>query len=623
MTVRRDAPGRSRKLKLDLGSSEELGRQLLEVLREEGDGHNVVFSEGSFWEYIEKRDRKRVGRWVSISEGELHRIIGSFDGSEYPGSTADAKRGKRTKLLRVSHALAKDAISRASMQAEAPEFFATAKKGLAFTNGLLRVTESGEIERLPHSAEHRVRAGYPFPYDPKAKRERFDKMQREHFVGDPDAQQKIECMQEHFGGGLFGFSTKYEKCLALPSDGGSGRSATLQIIEAAFPAGSVSHIDAKELRSAERRTRLVAKLLNFSDEVPPDAFLETEDFKKVVTGNNVTAEGKFRASYEFRPVALHVYPIQNIASSELSTAFFRRFNVVRYNRSFEGDPSRVYGLADEIIATEISGIVAYLVEGAARLRRQNGYTVPASHAAEVLRWRSETDTVTAFVAAEMVRAKFDEPRNARRGARLTPSEKHDWTLQSDLYPDYTGWCAENGRRKPVHSDTFSKRLKAIGVASKHGEKGTYYGVISRVRFERREKEAAKAENRTTIMETEAALAEKEHREPRRVPPGFFDPPEPDKLSPPLTLVTSSLSGETAVNSDASGDPDSQGNVRNNKLSGEKHSNSNTYNNPDRLTGDHAARIEEGLKTHSMETNAPTPVSLSGFASRSRKQGRSA
>ncbi len=607
MTIRRDAPRRHRKLQLNVGSEEEVGRELLDVLRDEGDGHEVVFSEDTFWEYIEKIDPESVGRWVPIPEGELHRIIGSFDGSAY-------SEGKQEKTLRVSHALAKGTIRRAATQAEAPNFFSAAENGIVFTNGLVLVTKSGEIERLPHSPDHRARAGYPFAYNPEAKCERFDKMQRDHFLGDSDAEEKIACEQEHFGGALFGFATEYEKCLALPSDGGSGRSATLKIIEAAFPIETVSHIDAKELRSAERRTRLVGKLLNFSDEVPPDSFLETEDFKKVVTGNIVTGEGKFRASFEYRPRAGHIFPIQNVSSSELSTAFFRRFNIVRYNRSFEGDPSRVYGLADEIIAEEIPGIVAYLVEGAARLRRQGHYTTPASHAAEVLRWRSETDTVTAFVAAEIVHATFDEPRHKKKGALLKPSEKHDWTASSDLYSAYETWCSKNGHRKPVGSGKFGERLKAVGVASKHIEKGTYYGVLERVRAERREKEVAEREKRKTAMQVEQELAASEGREPRRVPPGFFDKPPP-----PPPVVPPPPSGEKAANSTTSDDPDRADSLENGSPSGGNHSNSNTYNDPDKLTGDLDSPYTRG---GGKKASALKPVSLSGFASRSQKHGRS-
>jgi phage/plasmid-associated DNA primase len=570
--LRRGDPGRHRKLKLKVGSQEEVGRELLDVLRDEGDGHPIIYAEGSFWEYIEATTAEIRGCWAPISDEELHRIIGSFDGSEF-------WEGKTCKTLRVSHAFAQGAILRAAIQASAPRFFDNATPTLVFTDCAVRITEAGAVERLPHSPEHRARAGYPFDYDPNAKRERFDRMQQEHFAGDADAQEKIACIQEHLGAPLFGLATKQEKCLALPSEGGSGRSATLKIVEAAYPPGTVSHIDAKELRSAERRTRLVGKLLNFSDEVPPDSFLETEDFKKLVVGNTVTGEGKYRASFEFRFIGGLVFPMQNIASSELTTAFFRRFNIVRYNRTFEGDPSRVFGLADEIIATEIPGVVAYLIDGAARLQRQKCYTTPASHAEEILRWRSETDTVTAFVADELVRSTFDDPSDRKSGAAQTSADRHDWTQSSSLYEDYEAWCRATGHHKPVGSVKFGVRLKSIGVRFKKNEKGMFYGVRARVSAEYREKE----------------LAKREDREPRAIR-GFFD--EPAKLA----LVDTPPSGGRPDNPAACKDPDGADGSVNLPPSGQGITKPDTYKRNGALTGDrpHSTYIEREVSAEARQ-----------------------
>lgn len=581
MTLRRGAPGRHRTGRVDLGSEEQAGTVLREVLREEGDGHEVVFVEGAFWEYLKSR-----GLWVPVPDEELHRIVGSFDGTQYTD-------GNAKKTLRMSDAFAKGAIRRAAIQAADPTFFTAAASILVFANGAVRVTAAGEIERLDHSPEHRARAGYPFDYTPDAKCERFEQMQREHFAGDADVQEKIDCEEEFFGGCLFGMATTRQKCLAMPSDGSSGRSTLLEAIEASYPPGSVTHIDAKELRSAERRTRLVNKLLNFSDEVPPDAFLESEDFKKVVVGNTVTAEGKYRASFEFRPIAGHVFPIQNVASAELSTAFFRRFIIIRYNRQFENDPSRDYELSEKIIANEIPGIVARLIEGAARLRRQGHYTIPKSHAEEALRWRSEADSVTAFVAGEMVRATFAEPKHRSKGAAIPVGDRHDWSDSSTMHQLYETWCGEN-KRKAVGPGPFGVRLKALKIKWKHIDKGTYYGVLSRSRAERREKERAANEGRTV-----------------RPVPSFFDE------SPPLALVPPTSGGNT-TNLDTCTETDRPDRQEKVSPSGVNHNNSDTCIETDRLTGSSKSSYIGYVR----KSSGPKPVSLSGNASGSQKHGRS-
>jgi len=465
---RRGDPARKRKLQLDVGSEQEIGACLLKVLREEGGGYDVVYTENAFWEYDQSH-----GRRVEVSEDELHKIIGSFDGNDYTD-------GRQCKTLRISDAFAKGAIRRAAVQASCPGFFHDAASVLVFSDCAVRVTDAGKIERLSHSPDHRARVGYPFDFAPNTKCERFMEMQRQHFLGDADAAQKIACEQEFFGACLLGIVVRFEKCLAMPCDGGGGRSTKLKIIEAAFPADLVSHLDARELKSAERRTRLVGKRLNFSDEVPSDAFIDSEEFKKAVTGNILTAEGKYRASFEFRSTAGFVFPIQLAGAAELTDAFWRRFVFVRYARAFEGDPSRVLDLAAQIIAEEIPGVVAWLVEGAARLLRQGRYTVPSSHFVEEAKWKLTADTVRAFLDAMYTRSIFEQPRDEGHDPSGKPNGrpivKHDWTGASDLYAGYRKWCFDNGHRKPEASPEFKRRVEKIGYPWRQTYKGNFYGV---------------------------------------------------------------------------------------------------------------------------------------------------
>ena len=467
-TMRRDDPRRTRTgTSLEVGSEQEVGSELLKII-EKDTGSMPVYTEGELWEYSPK-----TGLWSPIPKDELHRIIGQFDGCEYP-------EGRVTKLLKVSNAFATGSIRRAEIQVTLSSFFTDKTSLLVFQNGAVGISDSFKPELLKHSPNHRARAGYSFEYDRKAKAPRFEQMLKEHFVKDADAFQKISCLQEFFGACLFGVAPKYQKCLALPSDGGSGRSTMLEVIERAMPKGSVAHVEAKELRKPERRAKLPGKRLNFSDEVPPDAFLESEDFKKIVVGNVVTAEEKYSPSFEFRPMVGLVFPIQVSASAELSDAFFRRFTIIRYNRSFEGDSARDYNLASSIIDSELPGVVAWMVEGAARLMKNDKYTIPPSHSEEESKWKLHADTVRAFLEDKYTTSNFIEPRDKGYDDRGKPNgdkkESHDWTNSSKLYSDYQDWCSENGHRKPVAIQEFKRRVEKIGYSMKHTYKGNFFGV---------------------------------------------------------------------------------------------------------------------------------------------------
>lgn len=479
----RNDPDARRRPQLAVGSEQEVGQKLLDVLRDEGSGAEVVYAEGNFWEY------NGCGRWVIISPNEVHRVVGSFDGTFY-------KDSGRAKSLRISNAFALGAIKRAESLADAPDFFMKASDVIVFADVSVRVTNEGKIEAVKHSANHRCRVGYDFRFDPKAKAPRFMQMQRDHFRDDVDQEQKILVEQEFYGACLFGFATKFEKCLALPCDGGGGRSTKLKIIEAAFPSSLVSHLDARELKSAERRTRLAGKRLNFSDEVPGDAFLDSEEFKKVVTGNIITAEGKYRSSFEFRPLAGFVFPIQTTGAAELTDAFWRRFIFNRYNRAYEGDKSRVLDFAKPIIANEIPGIVVHMIEGAARLLKQGKYTIPSSHYQEESKWKLAADTVRSFLEMQYTKSSFDEPRTQGYDASGKPNgqpvKNHDWTRATDLYMTYRTWCEANGHRKPVASPEFKRRTEKIGYAGQHTRHGSFYGIRPLQEAQDQENQRAKA-----------------------------------------------------------------------------------------------------------------------------------
>jgi hypothetical protein len=473
--LRRDDPKRKRTADLELGSQQELGKKLLDVLRDEGNGVvDVVFSEGAFWEYIDPRDAKPCGLWVPIAEDHLRRILGQHDGASYI-------EGKSYKPLKVSDNFMRGAIACAAAYAGDASFFnRDTSPVVVFSDCAVRLTPTGVIERLDHSPDHRARAGYTFPFDLQAQAPRFFQMMQEHFEGDADAADKINTLGEFLGACLFATATRFQKCLALPSDGGGGRSTFLQIMEAAMPTGSVAHVEAKDLRSAERRARLPGKRLCFSDEVPGDAFLETEDFKKIVVGNVVTGEQKYKASFDFRPICGLVFPIQVAASAELTDAFFRRFIIVRYNRNFDTSMKRDFDLAAKIIRDELPGVVAWMIESASRLLARGRYAPPASHVDEEAKWMLTADTVRAFLDTMYTKALFKEPRDQGYDTDGKPNGQprkvHDWTSGSKLYTAYREWCEANGHRKPVANPEFKRRIEKIGYPQAHTHKGNFYGV---------------------------------------------------------------------------------------------------------------------------------------------------
>lgn len=452
------------------GSDEEVAIRIRDLLRGEMN-IDPAYVEGMFYAYAPE-----LGYWRHVPDSEIERMVHAFEGK----AAVKGLTGK-PKHFAANHSKAQGARKCLAADTEKENFFDTAKPGLAFENGFLEVSSSGATLH-GHSSTHRARTAYGFDWDPTATAPQFLQMMADHFDGDADGLDKIECLLEFFGACLLGVATRFQKCLALPSDGGSGRSTLLDVVSGAFPDKSTSRVSAKELRDPERRSKIVGKLLNFADEVPVDSFLEAEDFKKCVAGNFVSCEEKYKPSYDVKLRAGHVFPIQLSTTAEISDAFWRRFIIVRYNRSFEGSPDRVLNLSEIILAAEVPGIVALLVGAASRLLARGTYLVPSSHRDEIDRWRMSADTVADFLEAACTPSTFEEPRS--KGYDLTGKpdgsrvEPHDWEGAKEIYTRYREWCEGFGR-KPVGFPEFKKRVEKLGFKlSEHTRRGKFFPLRS-------------------------------------------------------------------------------------------------------------------------------------------------
>ncbi len=83
--------------------------------------------------------------------------------------------------------------------------------------------------------------------------------------------------------------------------------------------------------------RLVGKLANICPDLPISHLTGTSIFKALTGGDTVPAEYKYRDSFELDPFCRLVFSANNpLWSADSSNAFFRRWLVVPFTRTFEG-----------------------------------------------------------------------------------------------------------------------------------------------------------------------------------------------------------------------------------------------------------------------------------------------
>ena len=201
---------------------------------------------------------------------------------------------------------------------------------------------------------------------------------------------------------------------------------------------------------------LVGATLNVCNEIPDRDITGGEIFKSVISGEPVTAEKKFEPTFKFRPCAGHVFSANTLPGTvDQSHGYWRRFLLIPFTRDMEKAPGHQPDVAKGIIAAELPAIVAWALEGAARVQRQGGYTVPASSVAAKAVWRNDTDPVLLFISTVLTQVP---------GASMSAK---------DMYEAYQRWVMRHGHAI-MSSAKFFRRLNANGVAATHTAKGSVY-----------------------------------------------------------------------------------------------------------------------------------------------------
>ena len=108
----------------------------------------------------------------------------------------------------------------------------------------------------------------------------------------------------------------------------------------------------------------------------------------------------------------------------------------------------------------LPAVLVWAMHGAVRLMRRGHYTQPKSHTEAIGRWRTESNSVSAWLDAEALRRS---------------ANGHDWMKAQAAYKRYHQWCESNNMRA-VSSPKFGKRMIDLGFKKDKRSDATYYGI---------------------------------------------------------------------------------------------------------------------------------------------------
>jgi putative DNA primase/helicase len=289
---------------------------------------------------------------------------------------------------------------------------------------------------LPHDPDYLCTQRIPVAYAPNAKCPNVD-----YFFDSTIPKDCIPMIEEAIGYCLIPDS-RFEKAWMFLGEGRNGKSTLLKLIIKLLGDKNVSKIPLHEIiNNRFKRAELFGKLVNIFVDLNPKALEDTGYFKAIVSGDPIDGERKFKDPFDFMPYSRMLYSANQMPRSlDRTPAFYRRWYIIPFTQRFEGkkaDRSLIYKLTT---SEELSGLLNRGLAGLRRLMDNETFTESQTVIQELLKYKTENDSVVAFV--EECCVLDDEHEIARQ----------------DLYEAYHIYC-EDGGLQPTSRRTFYTRLK--------------------------------------------------------------------------------------------------------------------------------------------------------------------
>ena len=179
--------------------------------------------------------------------------------------------------------------------------------------------------------------------------------------------------------------------------GSSGKSVLLNILGALFPPEFVTSISPHDWDNEYYKASLANSVLNIVPELDATKAIPAADFKAISAGDSITGRDPCGKPFPFRPTSSHWFNANSfINTRDHTSAFFRRWQIIHFANRVS-DAEQDIHLADKIIASELGAIVMWALEGAVRVKAQNGFTQSLIHEEKMNEWQTRTNNVMSFL----------------------------------------------------------------------------------------------------------------------------------------------------------------------------------------------------------------------------------
>ncbi len=257
----------------------------------------------------------------------------------------------------------------------------------------------------------------------------------------PDQPDMIPFLYELLGYQLKG-GNSLKKAIMLLGPGDNGKSVFLRLNKSLLGDQNVSSIKLQTLSENKFAVAsLVGKLSNIAGDLDARSVKESDVFKMITGGDSIMGEHKYGRSFQFTPQTKLIFSANEMPhSADQSTAWFDRWIVVPFSRTFTEKERSLF--IESRLHTEdaLEGLLVYAVEGLLRLRERGSLEVPGAVQAASREYREDADSALAFI---------------NETALVSADQR---VLRSSVYRAYQAWSLDTGR-KPLKATTFYFRIR--------------------------------------------------------------------------------------------------------------------------------------------------------------------
>lgn len=204
---------------------------------------------------------------------------------------------------------------------------------IAFKNGVLNVVTDEFSEFSP---EYVITNKIPHNYNPDAKSDLLDGVMKKLSCGDENV---YKLLYQSIGY-CFYRRNELRKSFFLLGEKRNGKSTFLDMVSTLLGEDNTANLDLCEIGDRFRTAELTGKLANIGDDINDEWVSNTAIFKKVVSGDTVTAERKGKDPFKLRSFAKFFFSansLPRLGRGKDSSAVLDRLVIIPFDAKFTKD----------------------------------------------------------------------------------------------------------------------------------------------------------------------------------------------------------------------------------------------------------------------------------------------